>query len=149
MGSYASTTDVGARVPYRAIGASTNPSSTVVSGWIDDAEAELDGVLGAQGLSTPLTGTGPVRIAKSWVSEYVAGLVMRAYATAGGDPNNEQGSTEIAQWRARMTEIARDASRFGSVLGQGSTAATLTSYPRLSGLPDSDFAPRFTTTEKF
>lgn len=149
MGNYASSSDVGALVPYRTIGASSQPTTTQVSSWIDEAEAELDGVLAAQGLSTPLSGTGPIRIAKSWVSEYVAGRVLRAYATAGGDPTNEQGRTEIEQWRLRMKEIAADGSRFGSILGQGSAAVQLTSYPRLSGLPDTDFAPRFTTTEKF
>lgn len=150
MGNYATTaTNVAPLVPYRTIGASTSPSTTTVDSWIEEAEAELDGILSAQGLSVPLSGTNPIRIARGWVAEYVAGRVMRAYATAGGDPANEQGRTEIEAWRLRMKEIAMDASRFGAQLGQGTSATTLTSYAQSSGFDSSEFAPSFTRDEKF
>lgn len=149
MGNYATlTADVLPLVPYRTLSASTQPTDTQANTWIASAEAELDGVLSAQGISVPLTATNPVAIARAWVAEYVAAKVQRAFATAGGE-DTQQGQTEIDAWRLRMKEIAQDASRFGAVLGQGTSASTITSYALSSGFASTCFDPQFTTQEKF
>ena len=73
MGTYVSTAQVSARLPYRTIDGSSSPTSTQVSEWIDEAEALIHGALNAAEVTTPITGTDGVKIMRSWVLDYSVG----------------------------------------------------------------------------
>ena len=53
--AYAALADVQAINPKRTYGASTTPTTTQVAGFIDDIAAEIDSLLSARGLATPVT----------------------------------------------------------------------------------------------
>ena len=59
--AYASVSDVNAVLPAKfQIGASTTPTSTQVTAWIAEYEAELNGLLVAAGFSAPATGSNDI-----------------------------------------------------------------------------------------
>lgn len=119
--AYAAVSDVQARNPYRTIGASSKPTTTQVTAWITEAEAEVNGLLSALGLTSPATGDGAT-ILKHKVVAYVAGLVQQAYANAGGDENDD-GRAEIDAWDQFLDELAAESVKWGGVL-QGGSAGT-------------------------
>lgn len=151
MGNYSSSSYVAKLVPYYAIGASTTPSSTTVDEWVDQAEAELDGVLIAQGGTTPITGTRAINMARSWVSRRVKGQVLEAYASAGGDPANDNGAADAKWWDELIKSLRRDATVILAELGQGDAGTDLSSYvtDNSDGLTSSSFEPSFKRSEVF
>lgn len=119
MGVYADFLDVQARIPYREIGATTLPSQVNVDEWIDEAEAMLNGVLAAAGLSSPYTTTNAKNILRSWVVDYAEGMVRQAYASAGGDGANDDGKDKIERFEKRLNDILASPSQYGAMLGGG------------------------------
>lgn len=89
MGNYASNSDVERHLttffttPFTS---GTTPTDTVVGEMIDQAEAQVNGVLSAQGYNTvPATGTNDVNMLKLIVGQYVAALVFEDYYHTQGD----------------------------------------------------------------
>ena len=111
MGTYVSTAQVGARLPYRTIDGSSSPSSTQVGEWIDEAEAILHGALNAIEVSTPITGTDGTKIMRSWVLDYSVGRTREALAAAGGDHGNDAGREEIERFNTQIEEILNNSMR--------------------------------------
>lgn len=116
--AYATYDDVQARNPYRTLGASTKPSTTNVTTWIGEAEAIIDGILSATGLTSPCVNTGGIKILRNKVTSYVTGLVKQAYANAGGD-GGDDGQKEIDAFEAFIMELATDSVKWGGILQAG------------------------------
>lgn len=88
MGDYAAVTDVDRHLStfFDPFTSSTTPTDTVVGELIDQAEAQVNGVLAAQGYNTvPATGSNDVNMLKLIVSQYVAALVFEDYYHTQGD----------------------------------------------------------------
>lgn len=92
MGSYADVADVEARlqgwlassVPFTV---STEPTLAQVTDHVDEAEAEINGVLSAQGYTTiPATGANDVRLLRKHTANEAAYQVwVTAFSGMGGD----------------------------------------------------------------
>ena len=149
MGNYASTSDVAALVPYRPISSTTNPSTTQVSGWVDQAEAQIDAILRGVGLSVPATDAKTVLEFREAVAWKVSGVLLQAYASAVGDPGNTTGESRIKDWNDWLERVRTNPSQYGAEFGQGTSATNLTAFSISSGLAKSNFAPSFKLTEKF
>jgi len=156
MGTYVSTAQVGARLPYRTIDGSSSPSSTQVGEWIDEAEAILHGALNAIEVSTPITGTDGTKIMRSWVLDYSVGRTREALAAAGGDHGNDAGREEIERFNTQIEEILNNSMRYSAMLQAGSgdaSARQIRSYVLDNAdsktISDGDFSPTFERGEQF
>ena len=156
MGTYVSTAQVGARLPYRTIDGSSSPSSTQVGEWIDEAEAILHGALNAIEVSTPITGTDGTKIMRSWVLDYSVGRTREALAAAGGDGDNDAGRDEIERFNNQVEEILNNSMRYSAMLQAGSgdaSARQIRSYVLDNAdsktISDGDFSPTFERGEQF
>jgi len=156
MGTYVSTSQVGARLPYRTIDGSSSPSSTQVGEWIDEAEAILHGALNAIEVSTPITGTDGTKIMRSWVLDYSVGRTREALAAAGGDHGNDAGREEIERFNTQIEEILNNSMRYSAMLQAGSgdaSARQIRSYVLDNAdsktISDGDFSPTFERGEQF
>jgi hypothetical protein len=143
----ASTEDVAARIGARPLDESSSPSTTEVSAWIDEAEAELIGTLESVGLATSFAANSRGSlVCRAWISAYVAGLVRRAHAASGGDGANADGQREIDDWRARIQRIVTSPAEVGAVLGGGSGPSSTTrvsSHVIDPAVGRTDFTPRY------
>lgn len=156
MGTYVSTAQVSARLPYRTIDGSSSPTSTQVSEWIDEAEALLHGALNAAEVSTPITGTDGIKIMRSWVLDYSVGRTRMAYASSGGDGGNDAGVDDVERFNERVTDILNNPMRYSSMLQAGSGGS---SSRQIRGVQtdnaddltvsDGDFSPTFAIDEVF
>ena len=156
MGTYVSTAQVNARLPYRTIDGSSSPTSTQVSEWIDEAEALIHGALNAAEVTTPITGTDGIKIMRSWVLDYSVGRTRIAFASAGGDGSNDAGIEDIERFNDRVTDILNNPSRYSAMLnaGSGGSAARQIRGVQTDNDDDlsvsgGDFAPTFTRDEVF
>jgi len=156
MGTYVSTSQVAARLPYRTIDSNSKPSSTQVSEWIDEAEALVHGALNAIEVPTPITGTDGIKIIRSIVLDYAVGQTRMAYAAAGGDSDNDAGVDEIERFNERVNDMFAHPTRYASMLHGGSASS---SQRQLRGyqvdnddnksVDNGDFTPSFTRSESF
>lgn len=152
MGTYvASAAEIQPRAGNRAITSTSKPSTTEVSDWIDEAEAEILGALAASSIPTSYaSGTRGFRILRGWVGGYVAGLVRVSWAASAGDGGNQDGQRELDDWKARLRMIADDPSRVSAMLSEAGSPASNTSSlashvtDSSLGLSPSDYAPVFT-----
>ena len=156
MGTYVSTTQVGARLPYRTFSGSTSPSTSEISEWIDEAEAMLHGLLNTVEISTPITGTDGIKIMRSWVLDYSVGQTRISLAAAGGDGDNDAGIDQLNRFYEVANDIVRNPMKYSAMLsgGAGSTSArTLRGYQTDNDdsrtVSNGDFSPKFTTSEGF
>lgn len=148
MGTYASASDVVSRIPYRTIGASTSPSTTTVDGWVTEAEARLHATMKGAQLSTPITDSDGIEVAKAMVVDYAEGRVRMAFAAAGGDGTNEDGRVLVERFESTLEGIAKDRAGMGAILGGGAPASgarTMRSHvldhPDGQTVSAGDFAP--------
>lgn len=146
---YAQIVDVAPRIGKRPLNETSSPSSVQVEKWLVEAEAELLGTLEAAGIGTSYVADsrGFVLI-RGWVSNYIAGRVRQSHAAAGGDGTNDDGSAQVAEWRALLKLIRDDADGVGVMLSGGSTpAATVGLASHVTdpvlGLTESDYSPTF------
>ena len=156
MGTYVSTAQVNARLPYRTIDSNSSPTATQVGEWIDEAEALLHGALNAAEVTTPITGGDGVKIMRSWVLDYAVGRTRIAYASSGGDGGNDAGVDEIESFNERVNDILNNPMKYSAMLNAGSGSS---SSRRLRGVQtdnaDSltvaggDFKPSFKRDEVF
>lgn len=89
MGSYATNADVESRlknwftVPFAD---DTEPTDDTVSDYIDQVEAEINGVLSAQGYSTiPAAGANDVKMLRRYVAQMTAVLVWQEFYSVPDD----------------------------------------------------------------
>lgn len=155
MGTYANSSDVAARVPYRKIDATSDPTDVQVEQWITAAEAKLTGVLAAGQATTPVINANGIEIVKSWVTDYAEGRVRMAYA-ATGDGSNDDGKDLVEGFENLLTAIRADTAGFDAELSGGtSTDSSRTMRGHVLDNSDGktiaagDFAPTFTTEEVF
>ncbi|MEK0431095.1 MAG: hypothetical protein RL139_899 [Gemmatimonadota bacterium] len=159
--TYATTSDVQARIPYRTISTTSKPTTAQVQDWLDSGQSMLDGALLAAELPAPYTSDHAKAILKMHLVSYVEGRVRQAYASAGGDGNNDDGRDLIEAFEGGpnrpglIEKIAANPVLYGSMLAAGSSPD---SARRLSGhvldnadgltISEGDFAPTFTVSEK-
>jgi len=156
MGTYVSTAQVSARLPYRTIDGSSSPTSTQVSEWIDEAEALLHGALNAAEVTTPITGTDGVKIMRSWVLDYAVGRTRIAFASAGGDGGNDAGIEDVDRFNERVTDILNYPMRYSAMLNAGSGSSSSRQIRGVQtdndddlSVSNGDFAPTFSRDEVF
>lgn len=152
MPTWAAATDIQARLTYETIGASTNPSTTQVEAWIDEAEARIRGVLRAAGLSTTYSDTDSVNILTHHVSDYVEGRVRLAWGSGtGGVDDTEAGERLIEKFDAFIAELRTGGIQLGSELDPSGDVADAIQLTR-SHITDNedgltvdngDFDPKF------
>lgn len=156
MGTYASTSDVTARLPGRTFGASTSPSTTDISGWIDTAEARLESALASVGITVPVTATRGIEVLKELAIDYAEGRVRRGLASAGGDADNEDGQDLITRFNDAIASIEGNPAGWSAIVEGGSASDTTRrvrshtlDHPDGSTVSAGDFDPVFTRAEKF
>lgn len=118
--AYASVANIQSRNPYVAIGASSSPTSSEVQIWLDEAEAEINGILSGAGLVSPNVNANGIKILRNKVTTYVAGLVSQALAAAGGDGGNTDGADAEVKWDAFLTDLMNNPIKWGGILQGGS-----------------------------
>jgi len=150
MGTYASVSDVQARLPSRTIGASTKPSTTQVGEFIDQGEALLTGALMGADVAVPITDTTGIEQMKSWATDFAEGLTREAYASAQGDDDVNAGADKIKAFRDLLDEIKNDGDRYYKMLWGGATSestAKTRGYVLRNDdgktVADDDFVPTF------
>ncbi|MCS7187449.1 MAG: DUF1320 family protein [Armatimonadota bacterium] len=86
MPRYITIDDVRSRLPSNIaeITMSSEPNISQVNGWIDEVEAEVDGILSTR-YQTPITATQSLRIVKSICADIVAARVWRMKAAGIND----------------------------------------------------------------
>lgn len=104
MSNYASTAQIQALLQrwqvVEHLDAYSQPTLATVEDWIDQVEAEIDGVLRAQGYETiPATGTQDVKLLSRYVAEMVAYF---AWKEAYGHADIPDG---IKDWRDGYTSF--------------------------------------------
>jgi len=119
-GSY---TDVGARIPHKDIGASTEPSLATVDAWIESAEAKINNVLAFAGLTVPIATVQHMEELKALSIDYAEGRTRRAYAAAGGDGANDDGKDLIEAFEAALTAMKENPASTLAYFSGGSVAA--------------------------
>lgn len=149
MGTYASVSDVSGRLPGNTFDATSQPSTSQVSSWIDEAEAEIEGELASAGITTPVTAAAGIKVLRSWVADYAEGLTRRARAYAAGVVGD--GDEQLRRYEAHLQRIRNEPNRVAAMLAGGS-AATTGVRPRSWWTDTSaggDDAPVFTDSEVF
>jgi hypothetical protein len=107
MPTRVSTDDVQARLPFREISSTSEPSKDDVEGWLDTAESRMVNTLASVGITAPTTGNG-AEILKELLTNYGEGRVRRAYAAAGGDGNNDDGKDLLDAFEVSIKSIRSD-----------------------------------------
>ena len=157
MPLYATTADVNARLAGRTINATSAPSSSQVSAWIDEAESRLHRELVAAGLSTPVIGAEPINVVKDPVTSRAAVRWLES-TTAGTDMEAKELLDRLTkEWEDFLTLIRTDPTRVAALIGQASTSSggrsQLRSYPTDNkdgkSIADGDFDPVFTRDGKW
>lgn len=125
MADWGSSAGVQTRNPYRTIDATSEPSSTDVVEWLDDAEAGLRSHLNAIGVTDlPADDTSDAgKLLKRWSEDYATGMLLIAYAKSGGDGDNEDGENLIKAYDDRLADIIARPSVYGDLMTGGSGPA--------------------------
>jgi len=150
VGTYASNSDLQARLPGLKLGLETKPNTSQISQWITEGEAYLTGALRAGGISLPITDSGGIEVLKGWAIDYTEGRTRRALAAAGGDTPSETGDDLIEAFFELLRSIRSDPAFFeGMLTGSGSDDTRnmrgyVTDNADSESISDGDFAPVFT-----
>ena len=150
MPAWGSTSGVQVRIPYRTIDANSTPSSTTVSTWLDEAEAELAKAIAGAGGSTSLSGDA-LELFRGWIEQRVAGQVLEAYASAGPETQNTGIGRDfgLGVWQDRLRSIRKDAATFRSAGAAVFLSSYVTNNSDSKTVSGGDFAPAFTRGEKW
>lgn len=151
MGTYASTSDIAARLPYRTIDSNSKPTSTQVGQWITEAEAMLTAALDTCQITTPVTNSNGIELLKSWACDYAEGRTRMAYANSGGDGGNDDGKDLIENFKELIDKILDNPTMYSAMFNAGDAEA---SSRRVRGyvldnddsvsISNGDFEPTFT-----
>lgn len=126
MGVYAVVADVAARLSGRVIDATTSPSDTNVSDWIDQTEALVIGELKAAGFAIGTLAGEPAEILKDKIVVRVVGITERAYSS-GTDFEGDVGSDLIEEFEEFLILIRNDPARIALMLDLSNATSTSTS----------------------
>lgn len=157
MPTYATLSDVKARVPYRTIDGSSDPSASQVTAWLDEADGRLNGVMAACGISTPIpaTQTDGRNWLKSLATDYAEGHVRMAYAAAGGASTNRDGRDllesfmAIEQWMLEHPAQTQGRIEGGNVDAGVRAVRGPPATGNAAGQSTSDLTPDFSRDEKW
>ena len=108
MASYGTTTGVSARVPAIGLGASTVPSTTQVTSWLEQAYSIINRKLAGAGYSMPVSSDADVYEELTDLNElYAAAWALRARGmdSITGTPENRADEWMAEFWR-RLDELA-------------------------------------------
>lgn len=148
MGTYASSSDVSARLAGRTIDASSKPTSTQVEQWITEAEARLTGALRAANVSMPVTDTDGIETLKSWACDYAEGHTRKAWVSADGEGSVEANNL-LEAFEKRLVDIKESPSWYEAMLqsGDGNASVRVRAYVLSNAdsktITDGDFDPEF------
>ena len=150
-GVYITEAQVTGQIPYRDIGASTEPSTDDLTDWILEAEALLDSTLASIGVAVPVTGTQPVMLMRAWAIDYPVGKALIAFASAGGDGSNEDGESHLERFWARYKDMNDNPGKYAQIIAQGEGPSTsrrvrshIVDHPDGNTVSGGDFLPKFT-----
>lgn len=148
MGTYCTTAHLNARLPYTTFDTTTNPSTTEIDYWIDEAEALVVGALQSGGNGGTYSTTAAILQIRSWVLDYVEGLTRRAYAESSPTGSTDDGNDVLNRFYARLDWIIANPSVAGAMLGAGAASAnTVRAHSYATNNADSvttdDVAPVF------
>lgn len=118
--AYATVANIQARNPYVKITTYSEPTSSEVQIWIDDAEAMVNGALSAAQLTSPCVNANGIKILRQKVTTYVSALVARAYSAAGGDVDVFDTGDIDERWEAFLIDVVAESTKWGSMLEGGS-----------------------------
>ena len=136
MGNYTSVANVEGRLPGRPVfGASTPITLTQVGEWIDEAEAEVDGELAAQGFAVPITAARGLLVLRLRVAAGVAGRCERHYSS--GTDNTQRGHDLLAEFAFFIQRIQIQPAIIGKML-LGSAATQLAAASHWTDNPEGD-----------
>ncbi len=121
MGTYASSSDLQARLPWVTFGTTTKPSTTQIDSWITEAEGVLTAALKAAQVTTPVTEANGVQLAKSIVLDFVEGRTRIALSSGGDSDSGQIGVQMIGDFRTLVYKIAEgsNASLWGAMMAGG------------------------------
>lgn len=126
MGTYASLSELKGRLAYRAqhITDTSEPNNTDINLWINEAEAALTAAIAAGQGTTPITNANGILLMKQWALMYVEGRTRMAFASAGGDGDNDDGKDLIEKFEDLIDKILDNPSRYDAMLSGGDAAET-------------------------
>ena len=155
MGTYATYSDVGARTPARTIDATSMPTATQVSAWVDEGEALLGGALSAGQITIPITDASGIKLMRSWTCDYAEAHLRMAWASTAND-GNPDGQQLLDRFNATIDDIYSHPSRYQASLWSGASSE---STRRVRGyvldnddsksITNGDFAPEFEKGDVF
>lgn len=157
MSNWAAVSDVQARLTYETISASSNPTTTEVQAWLDEGEAFIVLELRAAGIATTYTDTDTTNVLTSYAADYATGHTKRAWASAAGNSDNEDGQIELDRFEAFLERVRNNPIAFGEALSaSGSVADSIqharsytTDNPDSKTVANGDFAAVVTVDETF
>ncbi len=127
--AYATSADVQARVPSPTLSSSTKPSEALVTQWLVEADAMINGALLVAGLTAPNEDTYGLEILKSKAADYGEGRLRAALASAGNDPNNDSGKDLLERFEEWLAEVRQGEHNQALASGSASSSARVRSYP--------------------
>jgi len=157
MGTYASSSDVTARIPTRPVGTSSAPSTTNIDAWIAGAEAKLAGRLSAAGIAVPVTNADGILILREWICDYAQGRALMAIGGGSDeDPSYTAGVALVRGYQEWLDTISQDPAGTEAELNGGSSSSSnrlMRGYAIDNAdsktIAAGDFDPTFTRDEVF
>lgn len=120
MAIYGSAAGVASRLPGRTISATSDPTDTEVTAWLDQAESRLGRELVAIGLAIPVVGTDPVNIVKDVVESRAAYRWLSGAGALAASQEDVQLKADLKkEWDDFLLKIAAEPGKVATLLGQG------------------------------
>ncbi len=141
MSIWAAISDVQGKIRNFDIGATSNPSTTEIQKWLDEAEAAIRMALQGVGIDpTSWTSTDDQGLyLGGYARDFALGNILAAFATAQGDEESDAGSAMIDRLDALIDDIALKPQKYGDMLSAGSPPAgtkRLRSHVLTTTVPD-------------
>lgn len=151
MGTYATTSDLQARLAGRTFSASSKPTLTQIGDWITTGESMISAALKSAQVSTPVTDSDGIQLVKSLVLDYVEGRTRIAVASGAVDEQDAIGLQMVKDFSALCLTIGQGegAALWAQMMGQGgqgSGSCAVRSHV-LANDDDEDFEPTFEADE--
>jgi hypothetical protein len=106
-----------------AFSGSTSPTTTEVSTWLDDAEAEVTQYLEGAGIPTSGLSSNAQTVLKRFVVSYAEARVRMAWASSQGDGDNDDGGVSMLVFTDFLDDIIARPAQWGETLTGGSAPA--------------------------
>lgn len=152
--AYAVHGDVTARIPGRTLGTGSSPSTSTITDWLAEAEAEVDGILASRGVSTPITASGGIKILKKVICEYAEARTRMALAAGAGDGSNDDGESAMGRYEKALERLETDPGVEAMLIGSSSGSSSylrgyVTDNTDGKSVASGDFDPVFERDEVF